>query len=318
MKIVFFGTPEYVLSLLEKLHKKFCSKDGKSPIISVVTQPPKPVGRKKFLKHSEVSNWAYKRGIPAYFDSQKLVENKVKADLGIVASYGEIIPKKVIDYFPHGILNIHFSELPKLRGASPIPSSIISGEKEIGITIFKIDEKLDHGLIISQFREEILPNDTTGSIRTRIFPRAAEVLVNLLPAFIQGKITLRKQDDSKATYTKTIKKEDAFIPPEFVQNALEGKMSKNKWKINFIKDFEIDPSPSVLERFIRAMQPWPVAWTSVKLFEKNLTKRLKILSSHLEDFQGKTILILDRVQLEGKNPVSWQQFKQGYPKAKFV
>lgn len=316
MKIVFFGTPEYVVTVLERLHKEFKSKSGESPIVAVVTQPPKPSGRKRLLKYSAVDKWAHKRKIPIYFDGRSLIEDKVGVDIGIIASYGVIIPKEVIDYFPNGILNIHFSLLPKFRGASPVQAAIVAGEKQIGVTIFKIDEKLDHGPIVSQFKEEILPTDTTASLRNRLFPRVSEVLTTLLPAYLQGKITPREQDHKKATYTKILKKSDAFVPPEFLEASLRGKTKPIAWKIGFIKDFKIRPTPQLIERFIRAMQPWPIAWTTVRIKDKEL--RIKLLKAHLEPSNGNSKLVLDEVQLEGKNPVSWQQFKQGYPEAKLV
>lgn len=322
MKIVFFGTPEFVIPILDRLYKVFKPKSGESPIVAVVTQPPKPSGRKRLLKYSAVDTWAHKKKIPIYFDARKLIEDKVEADIGIIASYGEIIPKEVIDYFPNGILNIHFSLLPKFRGASPVQAAIVAGEKEIGVTIFKIDEKLDHGPIVSQFKEEILPTDTTSSLRARLFSRTSEVLTFLLPAYLQGKIKLREQDHKKATYTKILKKDDAFIPQEFLQACLQGKTKETTWKIDFIKDFEIKPTPEVIERFIRAMQPWPIAWSKIRT--KNQERRIKILKAHLEPLSATsnqppaTKLVLDEVQLEGKTKVSWQQFKQGYPEAEFV
>src|SRR3989337_484696 len=107
MKIVFFGTPDYVLRVLETLHKAFKSPAGESPIAAVVTQPPKPTGRKEILTYSAVDAWAYSKKIPIFFKPEDIVEKKVKADLGILASYGAIIPKSAIDYLKFGILNIN-------------------------------------------------------------------------------------------------------------------------------------------------------------------------------------------------------------------
>ena len=187
MRVVFFGTPEYVLPVLNRVHKTFKSRGEKSPVVAVVTQKPKPSGRKKQLEYSAVDTWAHKKGIKRYFKASDLIEKCIEADLGILASYGEIIPKKVIKHFPYGILCIHPSLLPKYRGASPVQATILSGETETGVTIIKIDEKLDHGPIISQFKEEVLPDDTTESLRNRLFNKSAEVLSTLIPAYIQGK-----------------------------------------------------------------------------------------------------------------------------------
>lgn len=286
LKIVFFGTPDYVLPILTTVHKKFVTGPGKSPIVAVVTQSPKPVGRREVVTFSPVDKWAHDHKIEIHYSANELAIDSVEADVGILASYGEIIKKEVISLFPHGILVIHPSLLPKYRGASPIPAAIAAGDTETGVTIFKMDEKIDHGPIISQFKEEIMPEDTGETLRARLFERSATVLVELLEPYLQGKITPKIQDESLATYTKIITREDG--------------------KINLSKK-----SPEEAERFIRAMQPWPGAWTQVKLTINNLqyTKRLKLHKAHVEN--GK--LVLDEVQLEGKERVSWKQFKEGYP-----
>jgi len=325
MKIVFFGTPDYVLPILQSLDRQFKTKDGVSPIVAVITQKPRPVGRKKKLRYSPVDNWAHikniknkRLNIKIYFSSQDLLRDKIKADLGVLAAYGEIVSREIINYFPHGILNIHPSLLPKYRGAAPVQAAIVCGDKETGVSVIRIDEKLDHGPIISQFKEEILATDTTASLRKRLFEKSAEVITTLLPAFLQGKIKPRPQDDSQASFTRQIKKEDGFIPPHSFASILQGLPLKGRWEIGFIKGLVIEnPKPADINRFIRAMQPWPQAWTFVWLNTKVKNQkskfRLKILKAHLETGR----LVPDEVQLEGKNPVSWKQFCQGYPKAKF-
>jgi methionyl-tRNA formyltransferase len=324
MRIIFFGTPEYVLPILNLLHKSFKTKSKESPIVAVVTQKPKTAGRKKIPTYSVVDKWAYNKKIPVFYGCQKLIKKAVTADIGILAAYHEFIPSLLLNYFAHGILNIHPSLLPKYRSSSPVQAAIISGDLETGVTIIKLDDKLDHGPIVSQFKEGILPVDTTETLRNRLFAKSAEVLVTLIPAYLQGKITMRGQNHKKATHANMIKKEDAFIPPKYLKLTLEGKSLKGKWKIPFIKDFAIHPTPTTIHNFIRAMQPWPVAWTKVKLGSEQVTKRLKILKAHTEkssaiNHQPSIIkLVLDEVQLEGKNPVTWKQFKQGYPKATFL
>ncbi|KKS79948.1 MAG: Methionyl-tRNA formyltransferase [Candidatus Woesebacteria bacterium GW2011_GWC1_43_10b] len=210
-------------------------------------------------------------------------------DLGVLAAYGKIIPKDVILNTKYGIFNIHPSLLPKYKGASPVQAAITNGEQTTGVTIIKMDEKLDHGPILSSFREDINPDDTTGSLRERLFQRSAQFVVDLIPNYLSGKIKPKKQDHAKATLTKILKREDGFIDAErFTSEARK------------------------VERLIRAMQPWPGAWTYVNLGQ-NLKKRLKILQAHLEN--GK--LLLDKVQLEGKTPVSFEEFKRGYPDFEF-
>lgn len=290
MKIIFFGTPYYVLPVLTTIHKRFVTGPGKSPIIGVVTQSPKPTGRKQILTYSPIDKWAHDHKLPIYYKAADLLKEKIEPDFGILASYGEIISQEVIDLFPKGILVIHPSLLPQYRGASPVTEAIKNGDEKTGVTIFKMDSKVDHGPIVSQFKEDILPTDTTETLRDRLFERSAEVLAELVTPYLKGKIKPRVQDDSKATFTKILKREDGSI--------------------NLV-----NPDVVVAERFIRAMSPWPGAWTLIRTSSKEgETKRLKILKAHVENEK----LVLDEVQLEGKDPVTWNQFKEGYKDATFA
>jgi len=349
MKIVFFGTPEYVLPVLEKLYKEFRTSKLASPIVAVVTQSPKPTDRKQVLTYSPVDAWAHQHKIPIYYHPSDLIKDCVKADLGVIAAYGALLPPNLVNYFPYGILVIHPSLLPEFRWGSPVQAAIVTGTNPTGVSIIKMDAKFDHGPIISQFKEDVLPDDTTGSLRARLFIRSAEVLAQLVKPYVQGKITPRKQDEAKATFARVIKKVDAFIPSQMLKLALEGKKGRTKWPVPFItafkktpdsqsgdelnadmssslrrgnrglksaedviKNYSLLPSALSLDRFIRAMNPWPCAWTYVSGISPE-QKRLKIISGHFE----KNKLVLNKVQLEGKEAVSWKQFKEGYPKASF-
>jgi len=225
-----------------------------------------------------VDTWAFKRKVPIFFDFGKPLPD---ADMGVLAAYGKILPKSVVNGFKFGILNIHPSLLPKYRGASPIQATIADGETQTGATIIRLDEEMDHGPIVAQFKEDVLPNDTNESLTTKLFERSADVLIQAIPAYISGKIKPKAQDEKEATFTKLLKKEDGFIDLK-------------------------KASPIEAERFIRAMHPWPGVWTYIEPAHK----RLKIKKAHLEEDK----LILDEVQLEGKDPVSFKQFKEGYPK----
>ncbi len=216
----------------------------------------------------------------------KLKELEEKPDVAILANFGVILTKEILKIPKKGFLNIHPSLLPKYRGSSPVQTAILDNEKETGVTIFKMDSQVDHGPILAQSKEEIKSSDTSESLYQRFFQIGTETLKAILPAYIGGRIKLRKQDHKKATFTK--------------------KFTKNDGKINWQKD------NIYLDRFIRAMFPWPGAWTEVKANKQ--TKRLKILKAHLE----KNKFIIDQVQLEGKNPVSFKQFKEGYPEVKVI
>ena len=314
MKIVFFGTPAFCLPILKNIQKKIKLNPQDSSIVAVITQKPKPIGRNKFITYSAVDTWAFKRKIPVFYSVEDFLKENIKADLGIVVAYGKILSEKIINYFPHGILNIHPSLLPKYRGASPLQAAIASGNLETGATIIKIDEKMDHGPIVSQFKEEIQKTDNSKILGERIFERSAQVLIDLLPAYIKGKISLKEQYHKKATYTTLLKKENGFIPPKILKAVINGKSMKKDWDIDFIKDFSLKLTPKNVERFIRAISPWPGAWTFVFLdSKKKEQKRLKISEAELTEEK----LIPKTVQLEGKLEVTWKEFKKGYPNFSF-
>lgn len=311
MKIVFFGTPDYVLPVLKILYKYH-------DVVAVVTQPPRPVGRSQIPSYSPVDEFAHKHNIPIYFDAEKIIKDKIIADFGVLESYGDILSKEVINYFPLGIINIHPSLLPRWRGAAPVPATIISGDNITGGTLIKLDEQIDHGPIISTFKEDVLPTDTTETLRQRVFKKSAGVLLELISPYAKRKISLKKQDDKTATFTTRINKKDGFIPPDILLAAMKGKGIKKKWIIEFIEDsahipISFLPTPQFVGRFIRAMDPWPVAWTTIQI-NKNNSKRLKLLKAYINDAGA---LIPDIVQLEGKNPVSWKQFKEAHPHLAF-
>jgi len=344
MKIVFFGTPDFVLPVLKALHK---IKNFR--LVAVITQPDRPVGRQKILTPFPVKLFAQKKKImvidsPSIFQIIEQVK-AVKPDVGILAAYGKIVPQALIDLFPKGILVVHPSLLPKYRGASPVQAAILNGDKETGATIIKMDAKMDHGPIIAQFKEKIKENDTAEALYTRLFEMTARVLTTILPVWVdyqdkKSKVKSQKskvkiflpptsQNHSQASYARILKKDDGYIPPEFLQATMEGKEIKKPWKISFIKNYTLMPRAFTLERFIRAMTPWPGTWTEIKINPpsanrrsgqiSNLksTKRLKFLKAHLEN-QLSAKLVLDQVQLEGKKSVSWLEFKRGYPETDFT
>lgn len=326
MKLVFFGTPDYVIPVLEAL------KSSGRNIAAVVTQPPKPVGRKKVLTPSPTALWAEKHSIKIFDGKPKEMVEELRTlntEVGVLGAYGRILPPEILTIFPHGILNIHPSLLPKYRGASPVQAAIARGEEKTGVTIIKLDEEMDHGPILAQFTEDIKDDDTAGTLRQRLFEKAAEVLPKILYHYIAMKISPKEQNHKKATYTTLLKKEHGFIPPEYVNAALHGISLQDQRAILFIRDYCLVPSALSLERFIRAVDPWPGAWTEVKLYRDTAMKpyRLKILKAHVKKLlpssprakpRGAYCLVPDLVQLEGKTPVSWEEFKKGYPEAKFT
>jgi len=277
-KIIFFGSDQYSLLVLNQL-----VSDERFKLKAVVTHTSPCLVETYAKILFEVKFTTAKKFDKKFLDRTK----KLKPDVGVLASFGKILPKEILEIPKHGILNIHPSLLPKYRGPTPVPTAILNGEQETGVTIIKMDEKVDHGPILSQFKEEIRPDDTAESLLERLFTAGAKVLTTILPVYLENKIELRKQNDSQATFTKKLTRDDGKID----------------WK----------KSDVYKERFIRAMSPWPGAWTEVQI-EKKDKKRLKILEAHLEANK----LVLDKVQLEGKKPVAWKQFQEGYPGAKVI
>lgn len=309
-RVVFFGTPDYVIPVLEAL------KSSGYEIAAVITQPPKPVGRKQTLTPSPVALWAEGNHIPITTNVKEAVN--IKADLGVVAAYGKIIPSEVLMAFPRDLVNIHPSLLPKYRGASPIPAAIVQEEKYTGITIMKVDEEMDHGPILVQYIEELKEDDTSGSLRERLFEKSAEILVKALPGYLEGKLKPQEQDHAQATYTTLLKKEHGFIPPKYIDAALQSETAQERFEVPFIKNYSLILNSYSLARLVRALDPWPGAWTEIVISKTQDAKRLKIIKAHIEQLLPSAYcLVPDLVQLEGKAPVSWEQFKKGYPEAKF-
>ncbi len=250
MKVIFWGTSKYCLPILESLKKNF-------DLVLVVTRPDKPVGRKQILTPSPVKLWAIKNDIPIEMSLQS-------PDLAIVADYGQIIPEEIFSKPKLGTFNIHFSKLPDLRGASPVQTALLRGDKTAWITIFKIEKTLDTGPILDQREFPIFPTDTSQTLYTRLFQEAAKYLPTLN---FSKKLVPQK---GKITFCKKLTKNDGFV--------------------------ELD-DPNIYNKF-RAMYPWPGIWTIKD------GKRMKILKCHL----GKNELVIDEVQVEGKNePSSWRK-----------
>ncbi len=245
MKVIFFGTPVFVLPVIQALKENF-------DLVAVVTSPnPNPV-----------KDYAQKNSIPV-FDPDKLDEQfvddlkKLEPDLIVVAAYGKIIPQSVLDIPKIGNLNVHPSALPKYRGASPIQSTILDGKVQTEVSIMVMDEKMDHGPIITTSVLSILPEDNTLTLSNKLFTEAAEILVDRIPDAEAEIKDAKPQDHTQATFCKLIKKEDGYF------------------------DIENPPTPEKLDRMIRAYYPWPTAWTKWK------GKIVKLLPNKMMQMEGK-------------------------------
>ncbi|KKR71473.1 MAG: Methionyl-tRNA formyltransferase [Microgenomates group bacterium GW2011_GWC1_41_8] len=257
MNIAFFGSPEIAKEILESIHNEF-------PVSFVVTQPDKPVGRKKEITSTPVKQFAIQKNIHVSTDSSivRTIElfKYQSIDLAIVVAYGVIIPKELLDIPPYGFINVHYSFLPQYRGASPVQSAILNGDTETGVTIMKMDEELDHGEIISQQKIAIDQNDTTESLLNKLTELSKPLMIETIK-YIQEHYafpTLTTQDHTQATYCSRISKQDAFVEFEYITEALKGDELKVK----------------LLYNKIRAYDPWPNVWTTLPN-----GKRCKIIKS---------------------------------------
>lgn len=233
LNFVFFGTPEVASETLEIL-----KKNGYMPSL-IVTSPDKPSGRKMLLTPPPVKIWAIKNnisyiqpkdikeGLDIVFKSiaqadepsianfqQKIMcgfKNNIQPDLFIVVAYGKIIPENILNIPKLGCINIHYSLLPKYRGASPVESIILNGDAETGVTIQKMEFKMDSGPIVAKEKVKILPDEKASELRTRLIKIGGELLVKTLPNFINGKTKEISQNENEATFCKKIKKEDGLI-----------------------------------------------------------------------------------------------------------
>ncbi len=213
INFVFFGTPHVASDTLEILFLH-----GIVPSV-IVTSPDRPSGRGMKTTSSPVKLWADAHNIPV-LQPEKLNEafslelSAFSLELAIVVAYGKIIPESIIASFPNGILNIHYSLLPKYRGASPVESALLNNDEETGITIQKMVYELDAGDIVSMERVSVTPNDNTTILRARLIKVGAEILAQTLPEYVAGRIIPAEQDHSHATKCGKMKKEDGDITNE--------------------------------------------------------------------------------------------------------
>ena len=210
IKFVFFGTPDVASETLEIL-----KVNGYIPSL-IITSQDKPQGRKMLLTSPPVKTWAIENNIQ-YLQPEKLDEEfiynlkPITYNLFIVVAYGKILPEKLLSLPKLGSINIHYSLLPKYRGASPVESAILNGDTETGITIQKMEFKMDSGPIITKELIEILQDEKAPDLRKKLIKIGGKLLIKILPNIIENKIKLIPQNEEDATYCKKIKKEDGLI-----------------------------------------------------------------------------------------------------------
>lgn len=276
MKIVFFGSSHYSVIDAEALQKSF-------GLTAVVTLSDRSIGRKHILTPNPVKTFGLNHNIPVITADKldkTIIEQiaSLKPDFLVVADYGLILPKTLLALPKYAALNIHHSLLPTYRGPSPAPTVILAGEKISGVSIIIMTPEVDAGDIVNQKSHSLSPDETADSLRTALNTLGGQAIVEAIENYQKGTVKLMKQDPAKVSYSKTMTKQDGYI------------------------DSNSPPSKEVIDRMIRAYYPWPNVWTKLQM----------------EDDKWQTVKFLPkkRIQMEGKKPVSYKDFINGYPKLK--
>ncbi len=302
-RLVFMGTPDFAAPSLKILI------DRGLPVVGVFTQPDQPAGRGMAMHAPPVKKLAESHGIPVFQPTKLRVPGVLEQlhawqpDLIVVAAYGKILPNAILDLPSQGCINVHASLLPKYRGAGPIQWAIARGESETGITIMRISERMDSGDILLQKAIPITAHDTGGTLHDKLAQLGAVALDEALQLLQQGKLIARPQNEAEVTYAPLIKKEDGRI----------------NWSHEAV----------VIERHIRAFNPWPSAYTTVngkllKIFAAQVEPRgpnashppgsiIEVTPVSLVIATGTDALALTEVQLEGKKRLAIEEFLRGYP-----
>lgn len=283
MRYVFFGSPDFAAIILKKLIEA-----GYLPT-AVVCNPDEPAGRKKILTAppvkqmigNEKSEMKIKILQPENFSSLISYLSSLEADLFIVAAYGKIIPKEILEMPRLKAIGIHPSLLPKYRGPSPVQSAILNDEKQTGATVFLIDGKVDHGPILANGRWLMANGENYETLSRNLAELGADLLIKILPDYIAGKIKPQTQNEAEATFTKKFSTEDG--------------------KVDLKKD-----SAEMIVRKIRALNPDPGVFAFMKTSKGEI--RLKILDAAINNDKLEFL----KVQPEGKNPMTYKEFLAGH------
>ena len=282
---IFFGTSAFSVLVLEELRSA-----GFLPAL-VVTAPDAPKGRKLVMTPPEVKVWADQHGVPSIQPISLRVEKNLgileqikshslsRFEFAVVASYGKIIPQNILDIPRIGCLNVHPSLLPKLRGASPIQSTILT-ENETGVTIIRLDAEMDHGPIVASEKiavPEWPPYES--DLENLLGHKGGEMLSKILPDWLAGKIIEIGQDHAKATFCKKIEKQDGLL------------------------DLSDDVDTNL--RKIRAYQTWPGAY----FFTDRNGKKIRVIIKRAKKFDSE--LLIERVVPEGGKEMNYEDFKRG-------
>jgi methionyl-tRNA formyltransferase len=335
LQILFFGSTTDSVIVLNKL-----INSSYKPI-AIVTQPKRAVGRHQTLTPTPVEIAGTENEIPVYHfetvrDKPWIYENEeevvkqllpLNPELILSASYGQKIPQEIIKSAKYGGLNIHPSRLPRWRGTDPVPWTILAGDTETGATIVTLSDTFDQGLILAQEKIKITDFDLPDHLRSRLFQIGAELLIKKfdknisnLDLFIKDQFNDLKVESP--TYARRLTREDGYIPWELLNAGITGKpysiseveQFNNLTILRYLNDkinLKVSDITYFINKMCQALNPWPGVWSNIKIQIPNSKfqiRRIKILNTHIENDK----LMIDSIQLEGKKPVNYQQFKKYY------
>ena len=311
MRVVFMGNPGFSLPALQAVHS--CWGDP----VGVYTAPDRRRGRGLAKGYSDIKAYSLRKNWPVFQPSSLRRESAIQQfrelspDLAVVAAYGLLIPPEMLSVPRHGFLNIHPSLLPRYRGPSPVPTAILDGAMETGVSLMLLEEGLDTGPVVAQRATKLLPGEMADALTLRLFQMGAELLQETAPRWIDGLISPSPQDDELATYTAKLSREDGRVD----------------WR----------EAAEMLCRRLRAYTPWPGLYTQLQ------GKRLRLLEvgELTQPMAGKekadasapgvvgihpgapdaiavgtgggTLLLVRRLQIEGRRAQNAAEFLRGYP-----
>lgn len=310
LRLVFFGTPEFAVPSLQAL------LDSRHEVVGVVTQPDRPRGRGQHVTESPVKQLAGGRGVPVLQPERMRDETFLaglrawRADLGVVAAYGRILPAAVLETPPVGLINVHASLLPRHRGAAPVHRAVIAGDMVTGVSIMRVVQALDAGAVFATVERPIGPDDTSTEVEHDLARLGADLLVRIVDDITAGRAVDTPQDDAGATYAHRLQKEEGVLD----------------WS----------KAAATIHNLVRGLQPWPLAWSAIEKRRVIVLRSRLVASPSTAGREPGTILAITRdavqvqagdgpidlltVQPEGRRPMPARDFAAGHrltPGARF-